>query len=211
MGILKLQPVVEREEYKKITGKEMSASLHDAYEDMLSNFVSIQPDPGRPSELYQVLEKKNKEERYYFDGLDSIYPVALDNSSELILFNNQSDKEMLNKITLSNNFLLMERYDFKMDTALIESSYLDVSFDYGNDKVNFLKGLASDDEKYKEFLSDNRKVEIKVLNGEVIGTNEEGDVLYHRPMNKQSFYLNCVPIVKDFKEKSLQSNMVKHH
>ncbi len=41
MGILKLQPVVEREEYKKITGKEMSASLHDAYEDMLSNFVSI--------------------------------------------------------------------------------------------------------------------------------------------------------------------------
>ena len=188
----------------------MSASLYDAYENMLSNFVSFQSDRGRPSELYQVLERKNKE-RYYFDGFDSIYPVTFDNSSELILFNNQSDKEMLNKITLSNNFLLMERYDFKMDMALIESSYLDVSFDYGNDKVNFLKGLASGDEKYKEFLSDNRKVEIKVLNGEVIGTNEEGDVLYHRPMNKQSFYLNCVPIVKKFKEKSLQSNMVKHH
>lgn len=210
MGILKLQPSVEREEYKKITGKEMTASLYDAYEDMLSNFVSFQSDLGRPSELYQVLEKKNKE-RYYFDGLDSIYPVTFDNSSELILFNNQSDKEMLNKITLSNNFLLMERYDFKMDTALIESSYLDVSFDSGNDKVNFLKGLASDYEKYKEFLSDNRKVKIKVLNGEVIGTNEEEEVLYHRHMNKQSFYLNCVPIVKDFKEKSLQSNMVKHH
>lgn len=202
--------MIIEEEYKKITGKEMSASLYDAYENMLSNFVSFQSDRGRPSELYQVLEKKNKE-RYYFDGFDSIYPVTFDNSSKLILFNNQSDKEMLNKITLSNNFLLMERYDFKMDTALIESSYLDVSFDYGNDKVNFLKGLASGDEKYKEFLSDNRKVEIKVLNGEVIGTNEEGDVLYHRPMNKQSFYLNCVPIVKKFKEKSLQSNMVKHH
>lgn len=202
--------MIIEEKYKKITGKEMSASLYDAYENMLSNFVSFQSDRGRPSELYQVLEKKNKE-RYYFDGFDSIYPVTFDNSLELILFNNQSDKEMLNKITLSNNFLLMERYDFKMDTALIESSYLDVSFDYGNDKVNFLKGLASGDEKYKEFLSDNRKVEIKVLNGEVIGTNEEGDVLYHRPMNKQSFYLNCVPIVKKFKEKSLQSNMVKHH
>lgn len=202
--------MIIEEEYKKITGKEMSASLYDAYENMLSNFVSFQSDRGRPSELYQVLEKKNKE-RYYFDGFDSIYPVTFDNSLELILFNNQSDKEMLNKITLSNNFLLMERYDFKMDMALIESSYLDVSFDYGNDKVNFLKGLASGDEKYKEFLSDNRKVEIKVLNGEVIGTNEEGDVLYHRPMNKQSFYLNCVPIVKKFKEKSLQSNMVKHH
>ena len=202
--------MIIEEEYKKITGKEMSASLYDAYENMLSNFVSFQSDRGRTSELYQVLERKNKE-RYYFDGFDSIYPVTFDNSLELILFNNQSDKEMLNKITLSNNFLLMERYDFKMDTALIESSYLDVSFDYGNDKVNLLKGLASGGEKYKEFLSDNRKVEIKVLNGEVIGTNEEGDVLYHRLMNKQSFYLNCVPIVKKFKEKSLQSNMVKHH
>ena len=92
MGALNRQITVSKEAFEKRWNIQMSQSLQDAFNDILSNFSENEMDRNYSSEMNQFL-KNDKGDVYYFDNFKYVFPREIGNQSDIRVLNNSRGRD----------------------------------------------------------------------------------------------------------------------
>ena len=189
MGALNRQITVSKKAFEKRWNIQMSQSLQDAFNDILSNFSENEMDRNYSSEMNQFL-KNDKGDVYYFDNFKYVFPRKIGNQSDIRVLNNSRGRDKFCCVKYNGQSIVVENYDLSRKSAEISSYFLtDEARDFivndflKGDFGDFLLQLSGNNRSCIDRLHLGSKIVVKQENGNLVSYDINGNEIDNVPTN----------------------------
>ena len=202
MGLLEQKIVVNKDSCEKFIDYTMSNSMMDAYNQFLSQFISIMEDSRYADDAHQYLVSHDGK-IYYFDSFKYIYPVD-ESDDNIMVLNSNVGFNKISIVELNGSSVIVQDWDFENYVVHFSSNnitddtlkFINNGYDKKISMGNFLLQVSGHNINACKLLENraNATVKYDFDDGKFIATNGSDEVYetYNLPSN--SFYSDVMDL-----------------